>query len=56
MQQKPKPDPKRQPKRADNHKGGQGAPPDKSETLPPKYAGSPPPPLNRDQKTSPNKS
>jgi len=48
--------PKHQPKRAGNHKGGQGAPPDKSETLP-RCVGrpTPTPTLNRCQKTPPNK-
>jgi len=52
-----KPDRKHQSKRAGNHKGGQGAPPDKSETLPPMCTGSPTPTptLNRCQKTPRNK-
>ena len=45
------------PKSADNHKSGQEAPPDQSETLPPKCVCSPPPTptLNRCQKIPPNK-
>ncbi|MDP1615028.1 MAG: hypothetical protein Q8L68_04455, partial [Methylococcales bacterium] len=41
-----------------SHKGGQGAPLDKSQTLPPMCAGSPTPTptLNRCQKTPPSKS